>query len=217
MCVLKNVHMKKLVLFLATVSLATTTQAQLPNCPDYSFQFGYTNYINKGQTNLQGFRVAFWPREYRYNGYSTRWQKRGAGGTGWMANTPTQNPTNAERYGWRSDGFCYPNNRNVGIFVDGIFTPTDSVKSNQYQALLAGVVAPIFDPSINAYIGFGNKWNSATGDERVSQFVATYGLSFIFYNQGLTLSLGRQNATREIFSKEGASTTIGIGYTFRRQ
>lgn len=206
--------MKKLLLLLFTISLALNSQAQ--NCPDYSFQFGYTGYLNKGQTNLNGFRVAFWPKEYRYYTRYSQWRKRGAGGLGWQANTPTQNPTNATRYGWNDNGFCYPNNRNVGIFTDVVFTPIDSVKANQYQAVVVGMIAPIFDPVINAYIGFGSKWNSASGDEYINQFIATYGLSFIFFNRGLTLSIGRQNTTREIFSRVGANTTIGVGYTFRR-
>jgi len=187
---IKNVHMKNLVLFLAMVSLVTTLQAQCT----YSFQFGYTNYITKSQTNLNGFRVAFWPREYRYS-YFNRSNS--------LANMGRQQ-------------ICYDNNNNIGIFIDGVFTPTDSVKSNQYQALVAGLIMPIFNPSINVYFGVGSKWNSAVGDDYDSEFIATYGLSFIFPNKGLTLSVGSQNISREIFSRKGSNTTIGIGYTFRR-
>lgn len=190
MCVLKDAHMKKLVLFLAAVSLVTVTQAQ---CPNYSFQFGYTNYITKGQTNLNGFRVAYWPQQYRYPRYVRN------------------NSLAAMSYQ------CVDNSGSVGMFVDGVFTPTDSVKVDQYQALVGGLIMPIFDPGINVYLGFGSKWNSATGEEYNSEFIATYGLSFILPNRGLTLSVGRQNRAREMFAKNGANTTIGIGYTFRRQ
>ena len=187
--------MKKLFLFLAMVSLVTTSQAQ---CPEYNFQIGYTNYIIKGQTNLNGFRVAFWPRQYRYpNFYSRRSNS--------LANQ-----------GLYSGANCVDNANSIGIFIDGVFTPTDSVKTNQYQALVAGLIIPIFDPSINVYFGVGSKWNSAVGDDYNNEFIATYGMSFIFPNKGLTLSVGRQNFSREIFSRNGNNTTIGVGYTFRR-
>ena len=93
--------MKKLVLFLAAVSLVTVTQAQ---CPNYSFQFGYTNYITKGQTNLNGFRVAYWPLQYRYPTYRR-----------------SNSLANQGLYGVN----CVDNASSVGVFVDGVFTPTD--------------------------------------------------------------------------------------------
>lgn len=179
---LKITYMKNLILVLFMVLFVTTIQAQ---CPQYSFQFGYTNYITKGQTNLNGFRAVYWPQQYKYR--------------------------RASSY------YCVDNSSSVGVFVDGVFTPSDSIKTNQQQALVGGLMMPIFEPSLNVYVGFGSKWNSAEGEDYNSEFIATYGLSYIFPNKGLTVSVGRQNVAREMFAKTGANTTIGIGYTFRRR
>jgi len=183
MCVLKNAHMKNLILILAMVPLVALSQVQ--NFQP-TFQFGYTNYVIKGQTNLNGFRAVYWPQQYRTPSY--------------FRNNRVVN-----------------NNNNVGVFVDGVFTPSDTVKTNQQQALVGGLIMPLFDPGINIYLGFGSRWNSADGDEFNSNFIATYGISFIIPNRGLTLSIGRHNIARELFAKEGTNTTLGIGYTFRRQ
>jgi len=173
--------MKKVSILLMALVVGTSVKAQLPT---NSFQLGYTSYLTKGETNLNGFRVAFWPKEYRYRSLRTN--------------------------------FCAANTNSVGIFVDGVFTPSDSVKANQYQALVGGLIMPIIDPSINVYLGIGSKWNSATGDEYVGEFISTYGVSIVIPDRGLTLSLGRQTIAREMFATTGANTTIGVGYTFRR-
>jgi len=91
--------MKKLILFLTMVSLVTTSQAQCT----YSFQFGYTNYMTKGQTNLNGFRAVFWPREYRYSYF---------------------NRSNSLASMGRQQR-CYDNNNNIGVL-----TKLDSTKEN---------------------------------------------------------------------------------------
>jgi len=182
--------MKKLILFLAMVSLVTISQAQCT----YSFQFGYTNYMTKGQTNLNGFRAAFWPREYRYSYF---------------------NRSNSLASMGRQQR-CYDNNNNIGVFGDFVFTTPNDNKAEEYQAVVLGFIMPIFPPAFNVYLGFGNKWNNGLEDEFVSEFISTYGITFISPQRGISLSIGRQTGAREMFARTGANTTIGIGYTIRR-
>jgi len=182
--------MKKLILLLTTVSLVTLSQAQC----EYSFQFGYTNYITKGQNNLNGFRAAYWPKEYRYSYY---------------------NRSNSLASMGRQQG-CYVNNNSIGIFGDFVFTVPNENKADEYQAAVLGFIMPIFPPAFNAYLGFGSKWSNGLDEEFESEFIATYGITFISPQKGLTLSIGRQTKAREMFARAGANTTIGVGYTIRR-
>ena len=85
--------MKKLLLLFLTVTVATLSQAQC----SYNFHFGYTNYITKGQTNLNGFRATYWPRQYRWNNWNT-W------GSNSLANMGRTT--------------CYENNNDIGLFGD---------------------------------------------------------------------------------------------------
>ena len=182
--------MKKLILLLTTVSLVTLSQAQCT----YSFQFGYTNYITKGQTNLNGFRAAFWPKEYRYSYYDR---------SNSLASMSRQQR-------------CYANDNSIGIFGDFVFTTPNEDKALEYQAAVIGFIMPLIPPAINVYLGFGSKWNNGVDGEFASEFIATYGITFISPQKGLTISIGRQTKTREMFARVGANTTVGIGYTLRR-
>jgi len=184
--------MKKLLLVFLTVTVATLSQAQCR----YNFHFGYTNYITKGQTNLNGFRATYWPRQYRWNNWNT-WGSNSLANMGRTAN-------------------CYENNSDVGLFGDFVFTVPNEDKSQEYQAAVLGFIMPIFPPSFNMHLGFGTKWNNGLEDNFQSEFISTYGITFIAPNKGITLSIGRQTRAREMFARNGANTTIGIGYTIRR-
>ena len=61
---------KLLLLFLVSVCTLTTNAQCL-----YNTQFGYVNYMISQETNLNGFRLAYWPNQYRnffYNPYNQR-------------------------------------------------------------------------------------------------------------------------------------------------
>ncbi len=63
-CVSKNIHMKNLCL-IVLMGLVFNVKSQEEIPVNYSLQLNYINFLNQGEYNLQGFRIAYWPREYR--------------------------------------------------------------------------------------------------------------------------------------------------------
>ena len=184
--------MKKLLLLLLTVTTVTLSQAQCR----YNFHFGYVGYMTKGQPNLNGFRAAYWPQEYRFNRY--------------------RNSSNSLANWGNRNTVCFSNDNSIVIFGDFVFTVPDENKANEFQAVTLGFIMPIFPPALNFHLGAGNKWNNGIEDEFYSEFTAVYGLTYISPGRGITISLGRQTKSREMFARTGGHTTLSIGYTLKR-
>jgi hypothetical protein len=200
MCVSKNIHMKNLFLILLCgITVGMKAQEDPQEIVNYSFQINYINFIQSGNYNLQGFRLAYWPREYRTPYYYRA--SPSLAGQGLYGNSVRR---------------VYPNNNNVGILLDVAFTPPDSVKTNEKQLVSVGIIFPVVDKFM-FHLGVGSKWNNGVGENYESDVIATYGLSYVLDRKGLTFTLARQpKRLREMFTRGEASTMIGVGYTFNR-
>ena len=180
--------MKKLLLLLLVSVCTLTTNAQCL----YSTQFGYVNYMINQETNLNGFRLAYWPNQYR-NFFFNPYNQRGRGST------------------------CFDNNHTIGFFGDLAFTPSNEDKSKEKQTISLGLIAPILPQAgINVYLGVGSTWNNGEDDEYISESTSVLGMTYIVPDGGFTLTMGRQTGFRDMFGKNGGNFILGLGYTIRR-
>jgi hypothetical protein len=183
--------MKKLLLLLLVSVCTFTANAQCL----YNTQFGYVNYMINQETNLNGFRLAYWPNQYRnlfYNPYG-------------------RNP------GGRVGSTCFDNNYTIGFFGDLAFTPSNEDKTKEKQTISLGLIAPIFPQAgFNVYLGAGTTWNNGDDDEYESESTSVLGVTYIVPDAGFTLTIGRQTGFRDMFGKNGGNFILGLGYTIRR-
>ncbi len=198
-CVSKNIHMKNLCL-IVLMGLVFNVKSQEEIPVNYSLQLNYINFLNQGEYNLQGFRIAYWPREYRTPYYYSA--SRSLAGQGLYSNGSVRR--------------IYPNDNNIGFFLDVAFTPPDIIKANEKQTLSLGIIFPVFEEFM-VHFGIGSKWNNGEGDNYESDLISTYGISYLLSKRGLTFTLARQpERFRELFTRGNSSTMVGVGYTFIR-